>query len=238
MRQNDRMTDQRAQAGTARVVVKTFAPMVKIQKNMWLEWARIAIVHQQLAARHRRIAAAKGPGWGEALADEMRAGMVTIVAAAASLEALWNYLGPELMPEQYQEAEKARLDRTLPAPTPVATSVARLLIVCLGTERVPRRLRGQLTKLFELRNSAVHPPRIDDVPVLIPELETSVGAEIVMYGLEAATKYADVLMNVWSMLLGEEVSGPAKKWATANSGALRTLLALRREGQAEAATGT
>jgi hypothetical protein len=225
----DHVTHQKVHAIPALGVGEAFVPMVKIQKNMWLEWARIAIIHRHLAAAHRARAVLKEPGWGEALADEMRAGMVAIVGAAASLEALWNYLGPDLMPEEHRAAEEARKDRSLPPPKPVAASISRLLTICLGANRVPRRLRGDLQKLFELRNSAVHPPMINDVPVLIRELETSVGAEIVKYGLPAATRYVDIMLKVWTMLLGDAVEDPAKPWVAMNSGALPGLLALRRE---------
>ena len=209
-------------------VGQAFAPVIKVQQNMWLEWARVAIRHRELAAAHRSRALLKQPGWSEALADEMRAGMVAIVAAGASLEALWNYLGPDLMPNEYEAAEQARTDRTLPLPPSVADSVSKLLTMCLGSERVPKPLRRQITELFQLRNAAVHPPKINDVPVLLPAFETSIGAEIVKYGLPAATKAVDdVMLTVWAMLLGEEVEAVAKPWVDMNRAHLPGLMALR-----------
>jgi hypothetical protein len=224
----DAVIHQEAHAEAAVGVGEAYAPMVKIQKNMWLEWARVAIRHRAIAAGHRARAVLKEPEWPEALADEMRAGLVAIVAAGASFEALWNYLGQELMPREYEAAEKARLDRELPAPPPISKSVTSLLTLCLGKERVPKPLRRDIADLFTLRNAAVHPLKINDVPVLLPDFETSVGAEIVKYGLPAANwSVDDVMLKVWTMLLGEDVEDVAKPWVEMNSAHLPGLIALR-----------
>lgn len=195
----------------------TAAPVeVQLSWDIWPLWLRVAIEHEATAAMSRaELLSADGPENDERraalLEDETRAGMVTVTAAAFTLEAM-----------ALSAASKAGVSGVGSEST-AATRVAEVL---KQTFEIKPDLfmtwRDQVKMLFKARNEAVHADAGFHDPLPHPALRAGVVRPAHVYRLENARGAVEIAL--WTALtlspaprprLGRKFREATAPWAKA-----------------------
>lgn len=161
------------------------ADPIRLQTRIefWPMWYQIALEHAELSAKARRdllVAQEKGDNQGKATAieDEMRAGLVTIVACAIVWDSVYEIVGSVLTKPPEFNRRTARWKR-----------IVQVLHrgFCLPNARV-KELREFLRLVFLLRDEGVHPSSKYEDPVLSPITGTGLPASYSRFRAENATE--------------------------------------------------
>jgi hypothetical protein len=207
---------------TIRATARVHDARVFIRAHLWTTWGEIAI-DEEVNARSARAdqlkLAAVDPGkqgLGEPLLEELRASLVSVAAAAHSLDALYGVLADMVLEPELRE--KWRLKREAgekgpPRHRQVFETIKRAVAADSGTLDQWRR---DFTWLFDLRDAALHFREETSEAVPHPSGTTNSSAIYVSYCVENAGRAVDLLLEV----LGQAVSSPRPsrpdfvKWAS------------------------
>lgn len=151
--------------------------------DMWPQWLRVAIEHEcnAQAARHALVAASGHPHRQKALAEEMRAGMVTISAVAFALEAL-----------ALSAAARVPAVESVGRNASTGKKLAETIRQCFDLPgRAFPAWRKTMIQVFQLRNDAVHPDVGFAAPRRHPALNAAVPPPAHIYRLENAKSVVD-----------------------------------------------
>lgn len=165
----------------------------QIAWEIWPLWLRVAIDHEAAAKVAReQLATADGPDDDQRRAslveEETRAGMVTVSAAAFTVEAM-----------ALSAATHAGLPPGIGRRASAARRVAETLKQCFAIP--PSRFaawRDSLVMIFSARNEAVHPDAGLRDPMPHPGIRAGVPRPAHVYRLENATATVDVVL--WTAL--------------------------------------
>lgn len=166
------------------------AATVSIKSHLYIWWADVAIQHRDDAYRQR--ATSTGPG--DRLYEESLAGMVSVCAAAFSIEALLGELGPLAMPADVWEKWTRAGDRT-----PMERRLRETLKHSLRDQPAADRLTVEFTRTIRMRGYAVHYLGDFADPVAHPS-GTNTSPENVMFRSEAAAEAVEAMLAVFRAL--------------------------------------
>jgi hypothetical protein len=174
-----------------------------MKTHHWLTWTHIAIEHEHEAHEARAVEIRSGgeqPQYGEALAREMKASLITVAGAAHALDALYGAVKP-FIPIDPKLSQKWRENRT-----PREKQILETLKAGFDVGRHAKRWATALEWLFDLRDAAVHPEE-EFAPPLLHVTGTNVAAVYGTYNSEAATGAIDLVIEIASVC----VSAPRSK---------------------------
>jgi hypothetical protein len=156
--------------------VSTPSAKFTVAIDMWPQWLRVAAEHQFKAetARDAILASVSAADRSNALAEEMRAGMVTVSAAAFALEAL-----------ALSAALRVPSVASVGSNASTGKRVAETIRQCFD---LPGKAfpdwRKSVIQIFDARNWAVHPDAGFALPRSHPALNASVPPPAHIYRLE------------------------------------------------------
>lgn len=192
---------------TIQATARVHTPGIRIQTHLWPTWGEIAIDEEANArsarAEHLKLAAGK-QNLGNTMTMELRASMVSIVAASHSLDALYGVLAdfviePELRQKWRERRETGK--KGPPRHRQVLETIRRSVVLDAGTLD---RWAADFAWLFRLRDQAVHHQEEMAEPVPHPAGTTNSGAIYASYCVETAGRAVELLLEV----LGHVVSSP------------------------------
>lgn len=186
-------------AGAAKARAIGGAVDIKVQTRLLFHWAEIAIENERRApeARSQLITEADealADGRGLAIDRELRPAMIAIAAAAHSLDALYGEIRDLALPAELVASWSRTEGRRTPRPARINESLKH------GCRIRADRWGTKLTKLFELRDQAVHPETGFRKTALHP-LGVNVAREYTIYCCEEASEAVDLLLDVLSTLV-------------------------------------
>jgi hypothetical protein len=157
-------------------------PDVLTRASIASAWAQVSIRHEGDAWAARTLAS--GDMLAEAISAEMRASLVTITAAAFSLDAWSSTVGALGRGVADERNDHLRIIRTL-------------ALSCGLDSRTVTRWTGMLpNKIFRLRHWAVHPPTRQTEPLAHPSQQTRTTFEAATFTVEAASGAVDAMLEV------------------------------------------
>jgi hypothetical protein len=219
---------------------------IQMRSSLWVTWVRVVFEHETMAQAARQQALQHGADHGQALRQgdagkttqhgtdlaqalsrELDAALVGICAAAFALEALSRELGelgaiPQTTLDRWREARKQGQG---PAAEDVALEVLSKTFDMRGF--VPR-LQGELPRLFDMRDGAVHYEGSFESTRPHP-----VGSDVSVaqdtYSADNCTLAADLLMDILERCRNNP-KPPGKQWSHDRRRTLDELIG--RRGQA------
>lgn len=174
------------------------APTILMKSNLWYVWAMIAIAHEAESLAHR----AEWKSGKQNIEPEYHASLVTAVAVAFTFDALH----AELAPIVGRDAD--------PQVRGKVWSYMRETIAKACSP--PKGWRTEFEWLFrELRPQAVHSRPQTHQPIWHEGLQTNLTRENHLFSAESCTRAVDLMMNVFTALLGDssKVDPAVQQWA-------------------------
>jgi hypothetical protein len=164
----------------------TSSLVLEVRIDFWPYWLDIGLEHATQAAAERQRLIGRNDAMpadiASALGAECRAGMVAVVAAAITLDALYATVR-QLGRNEQLEARWAN------ARTPRHARISETLRRQFTTSNdQARRLHTMVQELFKFRDWAVHPPADFKQPVLHDDLGQGVEWRFVAFGAPNAAK--------------------------------------------------
>ncbi|MDP9343595.1 MAG: hypothetical protein M3Q23_16185 [Actinomycetota bacterium] len=216
----DEPGSQEAKPATVAVTVTIGTPSIQMRSHLWIQWTEIAMEHETEAIGIRAEALRTRQDGGEIaglLGREMRASMVSIAAAAHSIDALYGAL-QEATPNRPMFAKG----------TPRRGKIIETLKYGLDLRGETTRWESEFRWLFNLRGGAVHFKGEFTATVPHP-LGTNTAPEAVAYSQESAIRAVDFLSEVLSACSKRPKPTVPEmvKWATDYGPAIERLLASR-----------
>lgn len=173
------------------------AATVSIKSHLYIWWADVAIQHRDDAYRQR--ATSTGPG--DRLYEETLAGMVSVCAAAFSVEALLGELGPLVLPREVWQKYTRAGDRS-----PMEGRLRETLKHSLRDQTAANQMAADFTRTIRMRGFAVHYLG-DFADAELHPTGTNTARENVLYRCEAAAEAVDAMLAIFRAIANDPKPG-------------------------------